>query len=305
MRSLRVGGDQRQRGQVIARDPGRRVRVQHAGPVPQPQHQPAPVRPDPHPQHGIRRQRARTASRIKHHLKGRPGHAKLTQQITHREALVPQQLPLRPAGLSQQRPPRTRTRAQPARQRHPARRGNIPRHHLGLTRQHRQHPGMRGQQHRAQRHAHLGRPHPQRRQQVAGNGRFVSGDAGHRIGGPPRDRGEPATGQHAAPELAVRINESLRQADSRHLTSPSPGSAPPRVRRDFLALHQERVRGEHRALAHRHAVMDHRADPDGAARADRAPVGLERAVLLRVALDLLPALSITSSPTAVSVRSVR
>src|SRR5258705_531971 len=32
-------------------------------------------------------------------------------------------------------------------------------------------------------------------------------------------------------------------------------SPPPRVRRDFLALHQEGIGGEHRTLAHRHAVM--------------------------------------------------
>ena len=62
-------------------------------------------------------------------------------------------------------------------------------------------------------------------------------------------------------------------------------SAPPRVRRHLLALHQEGVGGEHRAVAHRHAVVDEGADPERAAGADRDAVGLEGAVLLRVALD--------------------
>src|SRR5258708_5260572 len=57
-------------------------------------------------------------------------------------------------------------------------------------------------------------------------------------------------------------------------------SAPPRVLRDFLAFHEEGIRGEYRAVAHRHAVVDHCVDPDGAAGADRGPVGLESAVLL-------------------------
>ena len=67
--------------------------------------------------------------------------------------------------------------------------------------------------------------------------------------------------------------------------SPWPGFPPPRVRRDLLALHEEGVGGEHRAVAHRHAVVDEGADPERAAGADRDAVGLEGAVLLRVALD--------------------
>ena len=63
-------------------------------------------------------------------------------------------------------------------------------------------------------------------------------------------------------------------------------SPPPGVRRDLLALHEEGVGGEHGAVAHRHAVVDEGADPEGAAGADRDVVGLEGAVLLRVALDL-------------------
>src|SRR5262245_54809652 len=65
-------------------------------------------------------------------------------------------------------------------------------------------------------------------------------------------------------------------------------AAPPRAWRDILALHEEGVGGEHRAIAHRHAVVDECADPNRAARANGGAVALERAVLLRVALDLAP-----------------
>src|SRR6266446_525897 len=62
-------------------------------------------------------------------------------------------------------------------------------------------------------------------------------------------------------------------------------AAPPRVGRDVLALHQEGVHGEDRAFTHRHAVMDKGAHPDRAGSADFGSAGLERAVLLRLALD--------------------
>ena len=166
------------------------------------------------------------------------------------------------------------------------------------------------------------------------------GDARHRVERPPRDRGEPAGGEHAAPELpaglrlalsiesslhsscrpvptcagrsALRWRRSARRCGSaaglrdvggrsaRHL--PGGVAAPAFVRRDLLALHQEGVGGEHRAVAHRHAVVDHGADPEGAAGADRAAVGLEGVVLLGVALDARsPALRVTSSPMVTSV----
>ena len=63
-------------------------------------------------------------------------------------------------------------------------------------------------------------------------------------------------------------------------------AAPACVRRYLFALHQEGVRGEHRAVAHRHPVVDVRAGPERAAVADRGVLGLEGAVLLRVRLDL-------------------
>src|SRR5438093_9196984 len=65
-------------------------------------------------------------------------------------------------------------------------------------------------------------------------------------------------------------------------------AAPPRTSRDILSFHQEGVCCEHRADTHRHAVEDERAHPDRAASANRGSVAFERAVLLRVALDLAP-----------------
>ena len=66
---LGIRGDQLERGAVIAGDPGRAARVEHVGAVPQPQHDPAAVRPDPHPQHGVPGQLAIVADRIEHGLK--------------------------------------------------------------------------------------------------------------------------------------------------------------------------------------------------------------------------------------------
>ena len=42
-------------------------------------------------------------------------------------------------------------------------------------------------------------------------------------------------------------------------------SPPPCVLWHFLALHEKGVRGKHCAVAHRHAVVDPGADPEGAA----------------------------------------
>src|SRR5262249_28893254 len=65
-------------------------------------------------------------------------------------------------------------------------------------------------------------------------------------------------------------------------------AAPPRAWRDVLSLHEEGIGREHRAIAHRHPVVNEGGHPDRAAGADRGAVALERAVLLRVALDLAP-----------------
>src|ERR1051325_10553264 len=67
-----------------------------------------------------------------------------------------------------------------------------------------------------------------------------------------------------------------------------PRRVPPPARSwwNVLALHEESVAGEHGAVTHRDAVVGQRADAERAAGADRRVVAFERAVLLRVALDL-------------------
>jgi hypothetical protein len=60
------------------------------------------------------------------------------------------------------------------------------------------------------------------------------------------------------------------------------------VRRDILALHEEGVRGENDAVTDRHAVVDEGTHPERAAGTDRADVGLEGSILLRVRLDSAP-----------------
>ena len=71
MLGIRIGGDQRERGEVISGDPGGAFRVEHVGPVPQPQHEPAAVLRDPRPQHSVLRELAAdtvAAGRIEHGL---------------------------------------------------------------------------------------------------------------------------------------------------------------------------------------------------------------------------------------------
>ena len=204
-----TGGDQRERGQVITGDPGRAVRVKHVGPVPQPQHQPAAGPADPHPQHGASGQpvaavaamAAIVAGRVELGLERWPSDAQLAAEITHREVLVRQQLRLGAVSLQQQPPPRAGPGGQPARQRRAAPAGDIAGHHLRLAGQRGQDLGVRGQQHRAERHCQLVRPPAQRRREVIGDRRLMPGDTSHRVQAPPRDRGRAAGGEQTAPEL--------------------------------------------------------------------------------------------------------
>ena len=158
--------------------------------------------------------------------------------------------------------------------------------------------------------------------------RLVLGDARHRIVGPPRDRGEPAGHEYTAPELPAglhlafpsshssaslvchgatccqpklhrRCRCSSRRAgnEARFPASRGPGSHPPGVRWHFLALHEERVRGEHRAVAYRHAVENLRADTESAAGTDGDAVGLEDVSPLASGTgSRRPVLIVTSSP---------
>ena len=198
---IRIGGDQRERGEVVAGDPGGAVGVEHVGPVPQPQ--PAAVPGGSHPQHGVLGELAAGAGRIEDGLEQRPGQAQLASETVDREVLVRQELRLDPVGVQQHRPPRVRFGRQPAGQRPAALHGDVAGHDLALAGQHGQHLGVRGQEHRAERHRQLVGQPAQRRHEVVGDRRLVLGDAGRRIKGPPRDRGEPAGDEHPAPELAA------------------------------------------------------------------------------------------------------
>src|SRR5438093_2558336 len=73
-------------------------------------------------------------------------------------------------------------------------------------------------------------------------------------------------------------------------------AAPTRAGRDMLSFHQEGVGGEHRAITHRHAVVDESADANCAAGAQRGSAGFVRAVFLRVALDLAALIEHTLVP---------
>ena len=211
-----TGGDQRERGQVITGDPGRAVRVKHVGPVPQPQHQPAAALADPDPQHDASGQPAAIAAaaavvvaavagRVELGLEQWPADAQLAAQITDREVLVRQQLRLGAVGVQQQCPPRAGPGGQPARQRRAAPAGDIAGHHLRLAGQGGQDLGVRGQQHRAERHGQLARPRraapPRGPPGIAAS---CPASASHRVRAPPRDHGRAAGGEQTAPELPAR-----------------------------------------------------------------------------------------------------
>src|SRR6266576_743022 len=65
---------------------------------------------------------------------------------------------------------------------------------------------------------------------------------------------------------------------------------------DLLALHEEGVGSEHRAIAHRDTVVDKRTDTERATCTERSAVGLEGAILQRVALDLTPCIECAVVP---------
>ena len=86
-----IGGDQRERGEVIAGDPGGALRVEHVGPVPQPQHDPVTFH-ESEPQDGVRGELAVSVGhRIEHGLEQWLGQAQLTPQILDRKVRMRQQ----------------------------------------------------------------------------------------------------------------------------------------------------------------------------------------------------------------------
>ena len=118
MLGVRVGGHQRQRGEVVAGDPGGGVGVEHVGPVPQPQPEPAVAPAESDRQHGVLGEVAAVAGRVEHGLERRPGQAQLARSSSTGSPGAPA-APPRPAGVAQQLPPGAGRGRQPARQRPP------------------------------------------------------------------------------------------------------------------------------------------------------------------------------------------
>ena len=111
-------------------------------------------------------------------------------------------------------------------------------------------------------------------------------------GGPAAGRGHvaasdrcPAGGRPARPAGGPRRRRGRHAGRRCCRRSRWPGFRPTAVRGDLLALHEEGVGCEHRTVAHRHAVVHEGTDAEGAAGTEDGAVGLERAVLLGVALD--------------------
>ena len=221
---------------MVAGDPGRAAAVEHVGPVPQPQHEPAVVARGPHPQRGVLCQIAAGAGRVEDGLEQRSGQAQLAPETVDREVLVRQELRLDSMGVRQQRPPRVGFGRQPAGQRSAALHGDVAGDGLALAGQHGEHLGVRGQEHRAQRHRQLVGQPAQRRREVVADRRLVLGHARHRIEGPPRDRGEPAGDEHPAPELAAGLPWQPHQVVPPLTVATSPtGHRSPRVSRLLAA----------------------------------------------------------------------
>jgi hypothetical protein len=88
---IRIGGDQPERGEVIAGDPGGAVSVEHVGSVPQTQPEPVMLH-DAHRQNDVLGERAARVGRpIEHGLEQRRGQTQLTPEIIDRSVLMRQQ----------------------------------------------------------------------------------------------------------------------------------------------------------------------------------------------------------------------
>ena len=194
---VRVGRDQRQRGVVIAGDPGGGRGVKHLGPVPQPQRGPAVLVHHPDPQYRAAGQVA-VPGRVEQRRERRPRHSHLASQVLDRHLGVAQQLAFRPGRLRHETSPRACLGCQPARQ-HPVACGDVPGHDVPLTRQRRQDHRVRGEQRRARRHSS-----PRQRHRALA-------DARYRVEGPPRDHRGPAGGQHPPPVLLAGLRRHLHQ----------------------------------------------------------------------------------------------
>lgn len=103
---VRIGGDQRECGEVVTGDPDGAFLVECVGPVPQPQREAAAALREPHPQHGVTGDFAVHAVRIEHDLDRRLGQAQFAPELIDREVPVRQQIRSDPMRVQQQSPPR-------------------------------------------------------------------------------------------------------------------------------------------------------------------------------------------------------
>ena len=85
---IEISGDQLQRGEVIAGDPGCAVRIQHIGPIPKSQHQHVASLRDPQPQHGVFAEVAVRAGRVEDGLECRFRQAELAPELVQRKVGV-------------------------------------------------------------------------------------------------------------------------------------------------------------------------------------------------------------------------
>jgi hypothetical protein len=142
--SLRIGGDQREGGEVVTDNSGGAVRVDHVGPITQPQQELTAGLRDPDLRHGVLREILLAPSRVEDSLEGRLTEAQFSPEVIDREVLVRQQLGLDPMHVQQQAAPRVELSAQSAEQRFGAPFGDVAGRHLELTGQSGEHLGVRG-----------------------------------------------------------------------------------------------------------------------------------------------------------------
>ena len=275
MLGVRIGGDQRERGEVVAGDPGGAVGVEHVGPVAQPQHEPVAVRArvPPAARCPRRDRRRRRSGRARSRTTVRSGPARAGDRRPGSPGATA--APTRPGGRPAAAPATSRVRSSAGR----AAAGRPPRRRSRST-------TSRSPDSAASTLA------------CAASSTELSGTASSsasRRSAATRSSGigascsaTPGTGSRVHRGIAVnppatstprqnsrlasvtglsslRISlrtPSARRAAAASIRSNLPGrvAAPPCVRRDLLALHEEGVGGEHRAVAHRHAVVDERAD---------------------------------------------
>jgi hypothetical protein len=186
---VRIGGQQGERGEVVAGDPRGAGPVEDVGPVPQPQPEGVAVLSRAHRQHRV--VAGPCAGRVQERLEGRSGQTEFEPQGVDREVGVRLQVGLDPGGVEHQPPPRAGSGVHPARHGRPAGAGNVPGHHLVLAGQHGEHLGVRAEEQRVQGAPELVGPRAQRREQVVRDRCRVLRDAGYGIERPAGNRGGP------------------------------------------------------------------------------------------------------------------